>query len=284
MTSMRVARLLLASASPFDTKCFRFDRYPSSDGTERAWSLTGAPDTGTEMRSEGDLARELRNFTPDILHVYGFGAVPHRLIRAAGSPWLADRRLSPSRPLLGRRPPAQARALIDEIAEPVGEEYFVPPRPRSTGANPRVGAYIQSARTASTRDLVDARIRRFRDDVRWSLFDTPPSVSQMRELDLWIDLAGDENELDGQLCEALALGLPVVAARTAANRLRTDDGRAAALCPQGDHNELAHAIVTMLFKPERAEPILAAATSRREMFRPERRREALAAAYREVCK
>jgi glycosyltransferase involved in cell wall biosynthesis len=106
----------------------------------------------------------------------------------------------------------------------------------------------------------------------------------MRTFDLWVDLADDENDLDGLVGEAIALGLPVVATRTAANLRRTADGKAAALCPKGDHNEMAHAIVTMLFKPERSAPILEAAAALREQFRPAKRREALRVAYAEVLR
>lgn len=280
MGTMRVARLLLASASPFDVKCFRLDSDPPTAGEERSWSLPGAPRAGGETRTERELERELLSFAPDLLHVYGRGVVPHRLVAAL--PWLADRRLGTSRPLLGRRPGPQAKVLIEEIAEPVADDYFAPPAPLANGRGRRVGSIRQSGRTASHRDLVEARIRRFRDDVQWELFDTSPSVAEMRTLDLWVDLADDENELDGLVGEALALGLPVVAARTAVNRRRTADGRAAALCPKGDHNEMAHAIVTMLFKPERAAPILEAAEGLRAQFRKDARRAALLRSYAEV--
>jgi len=283
MASMRVGRLLLATRSHFDLKCFQLDGEGAEASGEAAWCLPGATTAPLEPRSEVEISRALRSFDPDILHVYGSGLVPHPLLSAAGvSPWIADRSLGTTRPLFGRRPRAQARILVELIAEPVADEYFVPRPPRAASPRPRIGSLRHSSRAASSRDLAEARIRRFRDDVDWLLFDSPPGAEEMASLDLWVDLAADESDLDGLVGEALALGLPLVATRTEANRRRTADGRAAALCPKGDPNEMAHAIVTMLFKPERATPLLTAAIELRERFRTERRREALRAVYAEV--
>ncbi|MFA6956589.1 MAG: glycosyltransferase [Thermoanaerobaculia bacterium] len=280
---MRVARLLLATRSHFDLKCFRLDSAGSQAPTEDRWCLPGRSEPGLEARSEGEIARALRSSAPQLLHVYGSGTVPHQLLSATGgAPWLADRSLGASRPFFGHRPRAQARILAERIAEPVADEYFAPRPPRAASARRRVGSQRQSSRSESARDLADARIRRFRDDIDWFLFDTPPTADEMATLDLWVDLADEETDLDGMVGEALALGLPLVATRTAANRRRTADGRAAALCPSRDPNEMAHAIVTMLFKPERATPILTAAAEVRDQFRAETRREALRLAYAEV--
>lgn len=283
MDPMRVARLLLATRSHFDLKCFRVDSDGSHPAEEERWCLPGTLDGGLEARPEGEIARALRDFAPDVLHVYGSGPVPHQLLSASGSaPWLADRSLEAARPLFGRRPRAQTRVLAERIAEPVADEYFAARPPRAASARRRVGSQRQSSRSESARDLADARIKRFRDDIDWFLFDTPPTADEMATLDLWVDLADEETDLDGMVGEALALGLPLVATRTAANRRRTADGRAAALCPSRDPNEMAHAIVTMLFKPERATPILTAAAGVRDQFRAEKRREALRLAYAEV--
>jgi len=284
MGSMRIARLLLATRTHFDLKCFRLDGEGSKASGEAAWCLPGPGGAGLEFQAEGEVARALRSYAPDILHVYGSGAVPHTLLSAAGAaPWLSDRSLAATRPLFGRRPRAQAQILAAKIAEPVADEYFVSRPPRTAAARRKVGSLGHSQRAVSTRDLTDARIRRFRDDVDWYLFEVPPSAGEMAALDLWVDLASDESDLDGLVGEALALGLPLVATRTEANRRRTADGRAAALCPKGDPNEMAHAIVTMLFKPERATPLLTAAAELRERFRTESRREALRAVYAEVA-
>ena len=281
---MRVARVLLPSFSGFDLKCFRLDRDAGSGLAEVSWTLASRGPAAPGSVPERKLARELREFSPTLLHVYGNGPVPQSLITAAGAPWLADRALEASRTLLGRRPRGRSKALLDEIAEPVAEEFFNAPTTTAPSARPTIGSLQRGSAIASRRDLTQARIRRFRDDVEWQLFDAPPSASAMSALSLWVDPADDEDDLDGLVCEAIALGVPVVATRTAANRRRTDDGRAAALCPGKDPNEMAHAIVTMLFKPERSLPFRAAASEIRERFRPARRREALLAAYAEVSR
>ena len=279
---MRVARVLLPSHSGFDLKCFRIDRAAGAGSSDVSWTLAGRGAAALGSTPERQLTRELRELAPAVLHVYGFGPVPHTLIAAAGGPWLSDRALQVSRPLLGRRPRERAKALFEEIPEPVADEYFAAIPPFTSSARPIVGTLRRGSRIASSCELVDARIRRFRDDVDWRLFDAPPPAESMASVDLWLDPATDEDDLDGLVCEAIALGLPVVASRTSANRRRTDDGRAAALCPKSDPNEMAHAIVTMLFKPERTARFRAASSEIRERFRSARRLEALLAAYAEV--
>lgn len=279
---MRVARVLLPSFSGFDLKCFRIDRAADGGLAEASWTLASRGSAAPGSVPERELTRELREFSPTLLHVYGSGPVPQSLITAGGAPWVADRALEASRALLGRRPRGRSKALFDEVPEPVGEEFFEAPAAIAPSARPTIGTLQRGSSIASRCDLTHARIRRFRDDVEWQLFDAPPSVSAMSALSLWVDPADDEDDLDGLVCEAIALGVPVVATRTAANRRRSDDGRAAALCPVKDPNEMAHAIVTMLFKPERSLPLRAAASEIRDRFRPERRRAALLAAYAEV--
>jgi glycosyltransferase involved in cell wall biosynthesis len=175
-------------------------------------------------------------------------------------------------------------ALVDEIPEPVADEYFAAPAPSVAYLRPTVGALARGSRTASMCELTHARIHRFRDDVDWKLFDAPPPPDSMAALSLWVDPALDDEDLDGLVCEAIAIGLPVVASRTATNRRRSDDGRAAALCPKNDPNELAHAIVSLLFKDERSASLRAAACEIREKFRPARRREALLETYARVAR
>ena len=281
---MRIARVLLPARSYFDLKCFRFDREGSLAAADAAWNLVNATGTDLEPLSEQSVLHELRCFAPDLLHVYGSGAVPHSLIRAAATAWLADRPLETTRPILGRRARPQSKSLLATVAEPGADEYFSTPEPADTPARPKIGALRQSSLTASICALVNARIQRFRDDVEWALYDTPPAPAEMASLNLWVDLSDDERELDGLVCEALVVGVPVVATRPSANRRRTADGRAPALCPKRDPNEIAHAIVTMLFKPERSAAILAAATELRERFRPANRRETLLDAYSEIVR
>lgn len=281
---MRIARVLLPSFSAFDLKCFRLDRESGNATVEAFWTIAGPGAVDPQSVSERQLARELRDFAPSILHVYGTGPVPQSLISATNAPWLADRALEPSRSLLGRRPRGRSKSLFDEIPEPVAMEFLGPTGERPPIERPTIGALRRGPATVARCQLTDARIRRFRDDIDWRLFEAPPQANEMSSLSLWLDPTDDEDDLDGLVCEAIALGVPVVAARTAANRLRSDDGRAAALCPKRDPNEMAHAIVTTLFKPERAAQLLAAAAEIRDRFHPARRRQALLAAYAEAAR
>lgn len=281
---MRIARVLLPSFAGFDLKCFRIDREAGAGRSEASWTLASSGSAEPLAVPERQLARELREFAPAILHVYGSGPVPQSLITAAAAPWLADRALDASRTLLGRRPNGCSKTLLDEVPEPVAEEFFDRHRASELPERPVIGTLRRGSTIASRRDLAEARIRRFRDDVDWQLFEEPPPASRMASLSLWVDPADDEDDLDGLVCEAIVLGVPVVASRTAANRRRTDDGRAAALCPKGDANEMAHAIVTMLFKPERTMALRTAAMEVRERFRPAKRRAALLEAYAEVTR
>ncbi|MGK2856505.1 MAG: glycosyltransferase [Thermoanaerobaculia bacterium] len=281
---MRIARVLLPSFSAFDLKCFRLDRETSGGTEEASWTIAGPGTVEPQSVAERQLPRELRDFAPSILHVYGTGPVPQSLIAATDAPWLADRALEPSRSLFGRRPRGRSKSLFDEIPEPVAIEFLGPTGARPRIERPTIGALCRGAATATHCQLTDARIRRFRDDVAWKLFEAPPQANEMSSLSLWLDPTNDEDDLDGFVCEAIALGVPVVAARTAANRRRSDDGRAAALCPKKDPNEMAHAIVTTLFKPELAAPLLAAAAEIRDRFHPAHRRQALLAAYAEAAR
>ena len=98
-----------------------------------------------------------------------------------------------------------------------------------------------------------ARIRRFRDDVDWQIFDQRPSPEDLGSVDLWVDPAAEENDFDGFTAEALVVGLPVVATRTPINNLRLEQGRTGFLVPPRDPNEMTHVILSALFKTEVAD-------------------------------
>ena len=95
-----------------------------------------------------------------------------------------------------------------------------------------------------------ARIHRFREDVQWRLFSHPPSPEEIASVDVWVDPAVEEDDYDGFVAEALAVGVIAVAARTPVNEQRCERGRTGFLVPPCDPNELTHAILAALFKPE----------------------------------
>ncbi|HEX6159170.1 MAG TPA: glycosyltransferase, partial [Thermoanaerobaculia bacterium] len=99
------------------------------------------------------------------------------------------------------------------------------------------------------------------------------------DVDLWVDPAVDENDFDGFVAEALVVGIPVVAARTAINSHRLEKGRTGLLVPLNDPNEMTHAILAALFKSEVAESRQAAARQTVGKFRPRQRFRALVPLY-----
>ena len=117
------------------------------------------------------------------------------------------------------------------------------------------------------------RLHRTRDDIEWLLLDDPPT--DFAPFDAWIDPAIDENDLDGFVAEAQVIGKIVVASRTPINMKRLEKGRTGFLVPPGDANELTHAILSALFKPEVAQQKIEAARQTISKFHPRQRLRAL---------
>ncbi len=123
------------------------------------------------------------------------------------------------------------------------------------------------------------RLARTRDDISWYLFDVPPAATELGEVGVWLDPAVAVDDYDGFTAEALAAGLPIVASRTPINLRRTDKGRSAALVPAGDPNELTHAILTALFKPEVSQQRAFSARQTISKFHPRQRLRVLLPLY-----
>jgi glycosyltransferase involved in cell wall biosynthesis len=137
----------------------------------------------------------------------------------------------------------------------------------------------------STQNIIDqthARIHRFRDDIIWHLFTHQPSPAELAQLSAWIDPAVEEDDFDGLTAEALVTGLPVVASRTPINVQRCEQGRTGFLIPPRDPNELVHAILAALFKPEVANPKISAARQTASKFRIRQRLRVLQQIYENV--
>jgi glycogen(starch) synthase len=124
-----------------------------------------------------------------------------------------------------------------------------------------------------------ARIQRFRSDVTWKVFDRVPAPADLAGVDVWVDPAVGEADYDGFVAEALVVGLPVVASRTAINALRLEKGRTGWLVPPGDPNEMTHAILAALFKPEVARSKTEAARQTVSKFRARQRVRELVRIY-----
>lgn len=215
-----------------------------------------------------------------VAHLYGRSLLTRRLLGRIAVPVVAQAAAPPSRvPWLRARQPD---AVLDgaSSAPAVPAEYF-----QSGSANPgarRVGVLVRDEEATRAVTATRQRIERFREDIRWSLFRAIPDPSDMRQLGAWIDPTPDRGS--GGLPEAMAAGVPVIAARTGFTVALLADGEAGFLIPPGDANELAHAILATLFKPELTAPKRRRAFELAELFRPERRAEMLLRIYRELSR
>ena len=86
------------------------------------------------------------------------------------------------------------------------------------------------------------------------------------------------------MAEALVAGNVVVASRTIINVTRLEKGRTGFLAPPNDPNELTHAILAALFKPELAQETLAAARQTISKYRPRQRLRALVPIYESLLR
>jgi hypothetical protein len=126
------------------------------------------------------------------------------------------------------------------------------------------------------------RIDRFRDDIEWRVFSHPPAPEELAEIGAWVDPAMEEDDYDGFVAEALVCGLNVVAAATPINVLRLEKGRTGFLVPPNDPNEMTHAILAALFKPEEARARSDAARQTVGKFRAGQRIRALTRIYERI--
>jgi len=260
---MRIAQLVLPGASAYERKSQRLDAAAlSAQRIESASEATGF----------------------DLVHVYGPRELPAALFAGFPVPYVASGIVR--KPRFSFRPPREpefALAPVENddftlLPEAVDDAYF-------DNRQPATGNRIGSIDRPSIRNVIEqtyARIRRFRDDVDWQLFSHDPAPDELSQLSAWIDPAVDSDDFDGFTAEALVSGLPVVASRTPINLQRCEQGRTALLVPPRDSNELVHAILAALFKPEVAGPKTTAARQTAGKFRIRQRIRVLAHIYENV--
>ena len=255
MQAVIVAQILLPSATAYERKCQRVD-YAALPTVEVY-----------------DDPRKVQ--TADVAHVYGAKRLPRRWFRPFRVPYVASREVDPF-----------------DVPEAVEEMYFMPsecgglPPPSQSGAEAphSKGAplRIASFRRASIASIVEQtvhRLHRSRDDIEWLLLERPPTPEDFAEIDAWIDPAVDDADFDGFAAEAMVGGAVAIASRTPLNVHRLEKGRTGFLVPSGDANELTHAILAALFKPELAQQKLEAARQTISKFRPRQRLRALTSLY-----
>lgn len=214
--------------------------------------------------------RRLRERGVDSLAIYAACGFDESSLREIRLPSVS--RCEPSSSLLRtRRHPSVIRSpltrpALGEAVEPQYFDWLIAPAP--PGGKVVVGSLHQGPESLRMTELTFNRLSRFRDDVDWNVFDAPPSVDEVRELSLWVDVAAGDGDFDGWTAEALVAGFPVVAAKTPINALRLANGERGLLVRPNDPNELAHAIASMLFKEEVREPRTAIARATRDDFLP----------------
>ena len=249
MQAVIVAQILLPSATAYERKCQRVD-YAALPTVEVY-----------------DDPRKVQ--TADVAHVYGAKRLPRRWFRPFRVPYVASREVDPF-----------------DVPEAVEEMYFTDSLAgegagaplRTAGAPLRIASF----RRASIAGIVEQtvhRLHRTRDDIEWLLLERPPTPEDFAEIDAWIDPAVDPADFDGFAAEAMVGGVVAIASRTPLNVHRLEKGRTGFLVPSGDANELTHAILAALFKPELAQQKLEAARQTISKFRPRQRLRALTSLY-----
>jgi hypothetical protein len=282
---VKVIHVILAGATRYDRACAAIDSADDAeishevfDATPAGWTRGGIPS------SLDDVKQAAQPGSAALLHVHGTSQPPRRLLTGLSIPWISDRNVSLPRSLFRRIPPPAAILAERGVPDVAGDDWFAASRAHRHGHQGKtVGSYVRCAGTRNGAEQVFGRIRRFRDDVDWAFFEAPPSPAELAGLDLWVDPATRDDDLDGMVVEAIACLTPVAAARTAANGRRLDDGKAGLLTPVGDHNEMTHAVLNLLFKEEVAAPRRIHAGRIRDRFRALHRRDAVRTIYREVC-
>lgn len=262
---MRIAQLLLPGASSYERKSQRLD----------AVALGGQAETLSYVGQRLSLSAF------DVVHVYGPRELPSSLFVGFPRPYVASGNVRKRR--FSFRSPVEPEYALSPVEsdeftllpEAVDDSYFS--RQQPTG-----NIVIGSIDRPSVRNSIEqalARIHRFRDDINWHLFTREPSPADLAQLYAWIDPAVEEDDFDGFTAEALVAGLPVVATRTPINVQRCEQGRTGWLVPPRDPNELVHAILAALFKPEVANPKISAARQTASKFRIRQRLRVLAHIY-----
>lgn len=262
---MRIAQIILPGLSAYEWKSQRADFV----------ALSAAHDVTVLS------AAAARSCGADVAHVYCAGEVSGSEFVGFEVPYVASADIRRTR--WRWRQPVGPRLIItpDNVPEVVEDAYFeaaVTVRDPREAGGPVIGSFARRS-TLEMVDLTRTRIERFRSDVGWRTFEVQPSPEDLASVDLWVDPAVDETDFDGFVAEALVVGLPVVASRTRINTQRLEQGRTGMLVPLRDPNEMTHAILAALFKPEVATSKISAARQTVSKFRARQRLRVLTSMY-----
>jgi hypothetical protein len=249
---MRIAQIVLPGITAFDEKCRAIDHAGLS--TNHEVLVAG----GTDRVPDADIA-----------HVYGPPTLAAKPFIRFRMPYVASS--EPVGKFRLRKPAKPAYVLSPlEHPEPVDDRFFNS-ESRIPNSEPRIIASFHRESILNVVEQTLARIRRFREDIEWRLLERAPTPEDLSGVDAWVDPATLDDDLDGFVAEALVAGKPVVASRVAINVQRLEKGRTGFLVPPRDPNELTHAILAALFKPEVARTKIEAARQTAGRFRPRQR-------------
>jgi hypothetical protein len=271
---MRVAQVILPGVSEYERKSQRID-YASLAASHEVIVVT---------------PEEAGKSGADVAHVYARGELPSAPFVRFPLPYIASADVRRTRWPWRRptEPDYVVSPIIEKVeqsryqplSEAVEDRYFVerqafsPPNVIGTFARTDVHPIVEQTL---------ARITRFREDVTWHLFDRVPTPEDLASVSVWVDPAVSEGDFDGFVAEAAVSGLPVVASRTKINAQRLEQGRTGFLVPPRDPNELAHAILAALFKPEVAGMKVNAARQTASKFRAKQRLRVLVHMYETIA-
>jgi hypothetical protein len=264
---MRIAQIVVSGASEFEQRAQRTDF--------------------AALRGQHEIAviplEELPRTDASVAHIYGPAALPRRPFRDVHVPYVASGRPSARRFAFGSvtEPSHVLTPLRDGagtlVPEAVDDAWYAT-SPSSVPAAPTIGSFARPGVTEMVERTL-ARIHRLRDDIEWTMFTTPPAPAEIAAVSVWVDPAVEESDYDGYVAEAVVCGVTVVAARTAINAQRLEKGRTGYLVPVHDANEMTHAILTALFKPEAAGERATAARQTASKFRVRQRMKVLLPLY-----
>jgi hypothetical protein len=254
MAALIIAQIVLDNASQYERKCQRID----------AEVLAGA---GHTVTGDAEAAQ--------IVHVYAGRTLPVMKLKR---PFVAN--VAPRNKKFSFRRAVNPAATVTpfNVPEAVEERYFAN---RSNEAPPVIGSFARPSIQSMIEQTMH-RIDRFRDDVQWLLFSHVPSPEEIASVGAWIDPAVDEDDYDGFVAEAIACGVGVVASATPINVQRLENGRSGFLVPPRDPNEMTHAILAALFKPEAARARSEAARQTVGKYRAIQRMRALTRIYESI--
>lgn len=290
MDEVKVAQLIVEPLSAYDTKCQQLDYagLAANATVSPFWFRDGEYlNERSDLLTRRDFQNGLKSM--DVLHAYGSIEEHGSALHGMPIPFIASRALRSGGLFSGRvAPPAAVVSPTGDtlLPEAVAAEYFGAAKfSRRARGTYTLGTFVGGTeRVRKFCEQTLARLLRFRDDLEWELFETAVAPDTLSRLDLWVDPRTDAADYSGFTAEALVSGLPVVAARTSINRIRLEDGLCGFLFPPADPNELAHAVLAALFKPEAGDSRLLRAAETADRFLSCHRMQRLVAIYQQVIR